>query len=184
LRAERQKRDVSLEHIAEVTRIPMRSLQLLEAGEFEALPGDVFVRGFVKAYADCLELDTPEVIERYTACRTPEPPAALHLEAVGDEQSGDPVEVPAPMLSREAPPRRTIGVTFALILLLLIATLTISYFLRSTDSGTDGVTMRSSRPFQRLARVGGHAYRDRGRRSVVVVVRPESIRASTRCDDS
>lgn len=144
LRAEREKREVSLQHIAEVTRIPLRSLELIEAGDFEALPGDVFVRGFITAYADCLELDTPAVVERYAACREDKPPVPLRLEAMAVAEDGAPAEVPVPVLTREAPPRRAVGMTFALILILLLATITISYFLRATDSGTDGITMLGS----------------------------------------
>ena len=44
LRNERQLKQLSLEELAQSTRIPLKSLQQIEANEFAQLPGDVFVR--------------------------------------------------------------------------------------------------------------------------------------------
>ena len=52
---------MSVEDIARITRIPQRSLEKLEAGEFDQLPADVFVRGFVRSYASCVGIDADEV---------------------------------------------------------------------------------------------------------------------------
>ncbi len=145
MRAERDKRDVSLKRMAEETKIPMRSLELLEAGQFEALPGDVFVRGFITAYANCLRLDTASIIDRYQQCKATEAPQPLHLEAATiDDDAPEAPTLPAAVLMADSQPRKRMGVTFAVILLLIVATLTISYFLRSTDSAGDGVTMLRS----------------------------------------
>lgn len=65
---------MSIDEIAGVTRIPVRSLEYLEAGLFEKLPADVFVRGFLRSYARCVGLDAEEAIRRYTRCgMTPAP---------------------------------------------------------------------------------------------------------------
>lgn len=68
LRRRREERDLSLDDIARTTRIPERSLAYLEQGEFEKLPADVFVRGFLRSYATCVGLDADETIRRYAAC--------------------------------------------------------------------------------------------------------------------
>jgi hypothetical protein len=86
LRGRRLSSEKSLEEISLVTRIPERSLRCLEQGEFEALPGDVFVRGFLRSYASCLDLDVVEVLRRYGACGLPAAPVA----------SGAAVAPPAP----------------------------------------------------------------------------------------
>ncbi len=73
----RRQRSMSVIQIAEVTRIPVRSLKRLEAGDFEKLPADVFVRGFIRSYARCVGLDVDESIRRYTRCgMTPAPVAS------------------------------------------------------------------------------------------------------------
>lgn len=59
---------MSLEDIARVTRIPERSLDRLERGDFESLPADVFVRGFLRSYAQCVGLDADDALRRYIDC--------------------------------------------------------------------------------------------------------------------
>src|SRR5580704_10250524 len=68
LRAGRARRQLSLDDVARVTKIQPRILEKLEAGHFEGLPADVFVRGFVRSVARCVGLDEQEALERYGAC--------------------------------------------------------------------------------------------------------------------
>ena len=65
LRDRRDEQGVALADIAKRTRIPERSLSSLEAGRFEDLPADVFVRGFLRSYAVALGLDADEIVKRY-----------------------------------------------------------------------------------------------------------------------
>ncbi|NCQ59643.1 MAG: helix-turn-helix domain-containing protein [Myxococcales bacterium] len=112
LKAEREIRQISLEEVAQVTRIPLSSLRRLEAGELEALPGEVFVRGFLRSYARALDLD-PERI----------------LAARGGVVS--PNMTPAPLGSVNTSERgRRVGLAVALVILLLLFTLALSVVLR------------------------------------------------------
>lgn len=63
LSGQRQLRGISLEELAEITRIPIRSLERLESGVFDAAP-DGFVRGFVRTVAAALGLDPDEAVMR------------------------------------------------------------------------------------------------------------------------
>ena len=56
LQRERELRHVSLEELVQVTRVPLRMLQRIELDEFDALPGEVFARGFLRSYARALGL--------------------------------------------------------------------------------------------------------------------------------
>jgi len=88
LRAERDRASLTIEEIARVTRIPEHSLRRLEAGEFEELPGDVFVRGFLRSYARCVGLDADEVVRRYAECGGIAPaPVASDVARVAAEQA-------------------------------------------------------------------------------------------------
>jgi len=69
LRIHRQKKGFSLKEIAEATKINVNSLLLLEKEELDKLPPDVIVRGFIKAYASFIGLDSSEVIRRYESYR-------------------------------------------------------------------------------------------------------------------
>ena len=65
LRRERHKQRVSLKEIACLTRLSLGCLRRIEAGRFDELPGEVFVRGFVRSYADCLNLNIDWMLNRY-----------------------------------------------------------------------------------------------------------------------
>lgn len=57
LRQIRQERSLSLEEIARHTLIPARLLYAIEEGNLDKLPEPVYVRGFLRRFADCLGLD-------------------------------------------------------------------------------------------------------------------------------
>lgn len=64
LRREREKRDLTLEDIAEKTKIRTKYLEAIENERFEVLPGAVYVKGFITSYVKCLGIgDLPEVQE-------------------------------------------------------------------------------------------------------------------------
>jgi flagellar biosynthesis protein FlhG len=65
LRDERQRRRLSLEGIAEKTKIRRAYLQAIEEERFGDLPAAVFVRGFLKEYARCLGLPGEDVVRQY-----------------------------------------------------------------------------------------------------------------------
>ena len=65
LRKEREKRNISLEAVAKVTRITRENLEALEKDDFQVISAPVFVRGFLRNYAIFLGLDPKEVIARY-----------------------------------------------------------------------------------------------------------------------
>jgi cytoskeletal protein RodZ len=69
LRRHREARRMSLEEVARATRVPLASMERIEAGQFDELPGEVFVRGFLRSYARAVDISCDEVLARYTASR-------------------------------------------------------------------------------------------------------------------
>jgi cytoskeleton protein RodZ len=67
LRGERERREISIETICEVTKISLRHVRALEAGEYNQLPGGVFRKGIVRSYLKVLELDEVSWLERFEA---------------------------------------------------------------------------------------------------------------------
>lgn len=65
LKRERKLRDIRLREVAEATKINMRYLQALEGNDFEHLPGGVFNRGFVRAYAQFIGVDPDAMVNAY-----------------------------------------------------------------------------------------------------------------------
>jgi cytoskeleton protein RodZ len=73
LKREREMRRITLDEISESTKIPRRYLESLERENFESLPGGVFNKGFVKAYARFLGLDEEQAVADYVAVAKEEP---------------------------------------------------------------------------------------------------------------
>ena len=61
LKAAREAKKLSLEDIADQTRIPLRHLQNLEAGDWSNLPAPTYTIGFAKSYASAVDLDRTEI---------------------------------------------------------------------------------------------------------------------------
>jgi cytoskeletal protein RodZ len=61
LRRQRLQNRISLERVSLETKIGVRLLEAIEAGQFEKLPGGVFRRSFVLQYARALDLDPDEI---------------------------------------------------------------------------------------------------------------------------
>lgn len=58
-------RAITLDEIAEATKIGTRSLKALEDEQFEILPGGIFNKGFVRAYAKYLGLNEEQAVSDY-----------------------------------------------------------------------------------------------------------------------
>jgi cytoskeleton protein RodZ len=67
LRWERERRQVSMERVSAETKVSLRHLEALEAGEYGELPGGVFRKGIVRSYLAAVGLDESPWIERFEA---------------------------------------------------------------------------------------------------------------------
>ena len=63
IQKQRLRQGLSLEQLAAATKIPRRSLELLEEDRYEELPGPVFVKGFLRCAARALEVSPDAVME-------------------------------------------------------------------------------------------------------------------------
>lgn len=65
LRLAREARGISLREISDQTRISTRYLEAIESGDLKRLPGGIFNRSFIKAYAKYVGFDEAEALEGY-----------------------------------------------------------------------------------------------------------------------
>ena len=65
LRRERELRGISLDEIAATTKIGTRLLRALEEEQFDLLPGGIFNKGYVRAYAKYVGIDEEKAIAGY-----------------------------------------------------------------------------------------------------------------------
>lgn len=64
LKKTREEREITLEEVAEATKIRSKYLRALEEEQFDMLPGDVYARGFATAYLKYLGIrENPDVVE-------------------------------------------------------------------------------------------------------------------------
>lgn len=75
LRRERESRSVSLEQIAQQTKVSVRHLRALETDRLELLPGGVFNRGILRSYLQFLELDEQPWLARFAELQAAPPPS-------------------------------------------------------------------------------------------------------------
>lgn len=67
-RKAREKKELSFDDVSNVTKIGSRMLQAIEEEHFDLLPGGVFNKGFIRAYAKHLGLNDEEAVTDYLAC--------------------------------------------------------------------------------------------------------------------
>jgi cytoskeleton protein RodZ len=109
LRLAREGRGIPLREISDQTRISIRYLEAIESNDYRRLPGGVFNRSFIKAYARCVGYDEKEAVEGYTR----------YLREHGD--SGDDVNT-TPIQSKvytDIPATRSPVLTVVLAILIL-----------------------------------------------------------------
>lgn len=63
LRAAREAKRLELSHISAETRIPLRHLEAIESGSFDALPSRTYAIGFARTYARVVDLDESEITD-------------------------------------------------------------------------------------------------------------------------
>ncbi len=112
LRQEREKKGLSLDQVASVTKLRVRIVEALENEMWEDLPHPVFVKGFIKGYAGILDLDAKELLLHY------ERVAPVHADAT------KPVQIQ----------RRSYKGLFALAAILALFLVLIGYLQRESPS--------------------------------------------------
>lgn len=132
LRREREKRKITLDQISQSTKIGTRMLQALEEDRFNQLPGGIFNKGFVRAYARTVGLDEEQTVADYLQASGESAPVMPEM----------PAEHPAPRIveaSAETPERPLPWGLLAA--LLLVAALALSLWShRQTKQGESFVT--------------------------------------------
>ena len=93
LKHERELRGVPIDDIAQSTKISIRFLRALEENRFEELPGEVFIKGFIRSYGQAIGSNVDELL------------AAYH-ESGSQRQDIEPSGSGIPPSKEEAPGRR------------------------------------------------------------------------------
>jgi cytoskeletal protein RodZ len=170
LREKREARSMTLSDMSKVTKIPEKSLALLESGTFDELPAEVFVRGFLRSYCRALGADVDATLRSYGALTTPKAKREVAAEAAAlalvksearpevkdrekekekEKDAKSEPETPAAAddpsffqaLSGAGRSTGRVSLTLAVIILVIVATLTLSLLLRRPSHVGDGVSV-------------------------------------------
>jgi hypothetical protein len=87
LRAERERRGISIDTIASVTKVGADLWEGLESNDFSRWPSGIFARAFVRDYARAISLDADEVVNEF--CR---------LFPIGDRRSSRLIQAQAQLI--------------------------------------------------------------------------------------
>ena len=63
----REQRGITLREIADTTKLSVRTLEALERNDISRLPGGIFSRGLVRAYAEQIGADPEATVEEFIA---------------------------------------------------------------------------------------------------------------------
>ena len=95
LRAERERRGISLDTIASVTKVGSDLWEGLERNDFSRWPSGIFARAFVRDYARAIGLDADEVVDEF--CR---------LFPLGDRRASRLIQAQAQLIGHQPRVRR------------------------------------------------------------------------------
>jgi cytoskeleton protein RodZ len=115
LRNARTARKLSIEEIARVTKISPSVLRAIDHNDFGRVPGGLFTRGFLRAYAREVGLDPEEIIQLYRQ-EFEHPEIAVRAE---DSDASDELEISTHTHDEPAGSRYSQIVQVAIILIIL-----------------------------------------------------------------
>lgn len=137
LKRTRQSRHDTLAEAAESTRIHILSLQALEEDDFEKLPAEVFVRGFIKLYAKYLDLNPQEALSLFASQEGSDPSQLADAPYLNKLPDGELMAEPLSLIRKNGK---------IITVILLLATLVLFYalgiFFKSAEPSRPGQTTK------------------------------------------
>lgn len=135
LKKERERKNFSIEDIADVTHINPRTLRAMEKNDFKEIPGVFYTKNFLKTYLDAVGADQEEFFKKFQA----------DINRVLDEKRDDPVQYYS-KLRYSSFKRRNLYITASIILILIVSAF--CYFYKSKDNLFQVIDFSEKQPDQ------------------------------------
>lgn len=116
LRQVRKGKDLSVEVVAEATKISISNIRAIEEEAYEKLPADTFVRGLITLYCNFLGIDSAKIAAEFLAKREGTSPATRRQGRIKEESQSSSLTA-----KKFAEPSHISSATIALALLAVIA---------------------------------------------------------------
>jgi len=102
LKGERERKRLSLDYMVKTTRLRRHFIEALENEDWKVLPAQVFVRGFIRSYAQALDLDERRALD-------------LYEDAFPQEE-----ELPKPLVARGKTKKKWVAILLSLLVVTAI----------------------------------------------------------------
>jgi cytoskeletal protein RodZ len=141
LRAARETKKISLEEIQAQTKIRRRFLEAIESGDWDVIPGEIYLRGFICSYAELVGLDGAELLREYRESRQ-----QFRLEETGNQDHTSdgtvkkPINTQSTTIIADRSPQPKIGRLSLLIIVILILIGLFGVYLLTGGLKTDRTT--------------------------------------------
>lgn len=86
-RSKREERSLTLETVAKRLHLDLGIIKALETDDYGSLPGPAYIRGYIRAYAQFLELDSKPLIDAYEQLAQPVEPELKPASTVTDHMT-------------------------------------------------------------------------------------------------
>jgi cytoskeleton protein RodZ len=152
LKQEREQRGVTLDDISLSTKIGTRMLRALEEEHFDQLPGGIFNKGFIRAYARTLGMDEEQVIAEYLAATGATPPGITSENVPNnnsDQVSSPELRAQLQARTQEENPRAASipwGMLAVALIVIALGFVAWDFYTRQSQKGTARVDASGSNP--------------------------------------
>lgn len=66
LKEARERQGISLKSVQHKTKVSLRYLEAIESGAFHVIPGEFYLKGFIRSYARAVGVDPEELLAAYS----------------------------------------------------------------------------------------------------------------------
>lgn len=164
LKQKREEKGYSLEQIHNRTRINIKYLEAIEAGNFDIMP-DVYMIAFIKEFASSIDLDKEETARKYkmlkSGIKEEDPDISDEDEAADEKTPPKAYESPAHLQEERTPSASNINIDNKTLYIgggvILTALLVLLYFLVLAPGKTEIVT---EKPFDDVIKEQNERYKE------------------------
>lgn len=148
LKKARKDKGMSVEDVEKITKIQRRYLTAIENNEFDQLPGDFYVRAFIRQYADVVGLNGKELLEDFQS-EVPQAKPEEYVENSIDNKSEEIKKTTNNKKGKWQGYLPKIATVVGILLIILIVYLVYAHFFsgsnqQSATSQQDSVTVSST----------------------------------------
>ncbi|MDF2635390.1 MAG: putative transcriptional regulator [Pelosinus sp.] len=92
LRSERERKGLSVKEIELATSIRTIYITAIEEGNYTIIPGEVYLKGFIRNYANFLDLDSQQIVDLYRQSQNPVAPTNERITSIDNAPKEKPLK--------------------------------------------------------------------------------------------